>query len=919
MARKHRPKTAPQLATEAGGAAPPVWERDWFPAALLALLAGVYFSGVLAGKVVFGSDIGTDYHRTLAKLDYDRWIPVMGGFPEYENLRWRYFPLNALANLASSLYNSVSSEPWYPLYQRLIAWRYLLMTFVAGWGMSLYLRQVGTSRWPAFWGGLAYLSAPTFLAFPYAGHYAKMTVIALFPLMCLSAERILQRKTEVPRWEAVGWVALIGLGLLASISYAAWAVRAAFLALLLGAGILAYRRPSIVGSATWGLVYPAALSALIALGAFSPQLQVLYYALAGVGFCFLWRLCELYQAERNTAQALRRTGLFAAAVVLGLGLGAEGLVPSSSYARNESKRAGTQDATGAGRSAAEQLEFARSWSLHPEEAGSLVVPEFGGFYDPQHQENYYWGRNALKLNSEYFGALVLLLAILAVTQMRRSRWALGMGVLFTLSLAYALGGHTPVHWVFYHLMPGAKVLRTPGVVAFLFAFAACCLAARGLDHVLGGSSDPVLQKRVLVTGGVLAGLALLVALAPQAATNAWISLVYNDIGPQKRELLAGGFGWLARGGLFVSLVVAAGTLLLYLRLRQQLGTGLLVLGLSGLALFDTWRIDRLFLRYEDPAQHADIRSENPRTIEFMKRDGRPFRVFPVPGYDFLDQPGYHLYGKPNRPEQSFASVDYPTITSVTGFHDLPLRRYDRILREISPVSNLFEAKYYQRQQIPYTEQALVDAVHPLLDLVNARYLASPKQLKLELAGITEVYAAENLRVYENPSALPWFYLVSSCQVIQGEEALVEALKGGQVDLRQNALLEEEPPAGLDASTGAGDGSDSVEQLEYNLPAGRILLQSRASGPRLLVVSENYHPYWGARVDGQDAKVFRANYLWQAVYVPAGEHQVELLYTSPVVTWSRRASLLSLLAVLGIAGWTVWRSRGHAAGDRAGPG
>ena len=49
------------------------------------------------------------------------------------------------------------------------------------------------------------------------------------------------------------------------------------------------------------------------------------------------------------------------------------------YTRAESKRA-TGDEVG-GKTAEEQLASAQSWSLHPEEVASLVVPEFGGYDD----------------------------------------------------------------------------------------------------------------------------------------------------------------------------------------------------------------------------------------------------------------------------------------------------------------------------------------------------------------------------------------------------------------------------------------------------------------------------------------------------------------------------------------------------------
>ena len=60
----------------------------------------------------------------------------------------------------------------------------------------------------------------------------------------------------------------------------------------------------------------------------------------------------------------------------------------------------------------------------PEEAASLVVPEFSGI-----NENY-WGRNSFKLNSEYPGLSILFLGLFGLCAFRRkpgsgsgARWA----------------------------------------------------------------------------------------------------------------------------------------------------------------------------------------------------------------------------------------------------------------------------------------------------------------------------------------------------------------------------------------------------------------------------------------------------------------------------------------------------------------
>ena len=80
----------------------------------------------------------------------------------------------------------------------------------------------------------------------------------------------------------------------------------------------------------------------------------------------------------------------------------------------------------------------------------------------------------------------------------------------------------------------------------------------------------------------------------------------------------------------------------------------------------------------------------------------------------------------------------------------------------------------------------------------------------------------------------------------------------------------------------------------------IRLRTHSAGPRVLVISENYHTNWSVAVDGQAAEMLRANYVWKGVAVPAGSHEVEFRYFSRSLAWSRAATFLSLLLVAGIA-------------------
>ena len=236
----------------------------WAVPAILALLTLLYFYDFpLSGQVIYGSDTGTDFHRgeepfaeKLATYGPGVWKPTLGGYPASEEIRPDYFPASLLKLFTT--------------HQRHLGWRFMLTVFFAGWGMYRYLRVLDLARWPCLWGGVAFMFAPTFLSFTFAGHYAKMAVIALLPWMYLCLHRGMQ-EGKLSRF--------LGLAL------------------------------------------------LIGLGVYTPHVQMLQYALIAVGLYFLFQLYLLYRERREKRVLLARTGLFALAVALGVGIGSEGLFP----------------------------------------------------------------------------------------------------------------------------------------------------------------------------------------------------------------------------------------------------------------------------------------------------------------------------------------------------------------------------------------------------------------------------------------------------------------------------------------------------------------------------------------------------------------------------------------------------------------
>ena len=79
----------------------------------------------------------------------------------------------------------------------------------------------------------------------------------------------------------------------------------------------------------------------------------------------------------------------------------------------------------------------------------------------------------------------------------------------------------------------------------------------------------------------------------------------------------------------------------------------------------------------------------------------------------------------------------------------------------------------------------------------------------------------------------------------------------------------------------------------------VSIQPEAPVASLAVIAQAYYPAWKAYVDGQPARIWRANYAFQAVEVPAGQHQVLLFYEDKRFLIGAALSGLALLACLGL--------------------
>jgi len=551
-----------------------------------------------------------------------------------------------------------------------------------------------------------------------------------------------------------------------------------------------------------GLLFALVVGLLI----LTAHLQLAFFACGAFGFLFIWEGVSAWKRGEKR-RVVRAALLFAGAALLGAALGAVQTYPAYRYTSRFSPRAGGVT-----------YEFATSWSIHWEEAVSLVVPEFGHYLDD------YWGKNPFKLNCESPGFVAMLLVAAGLFLLRRDRGLLFWYIVLLASFIYALGAETPFFRIIYHLVP--KFFRAPSTILFLFSFAASWIAVRVLDAYWQGRDLRRIRIGFAAAGALLLLLLLFVS-SGEGFFRAWSSVFHKNISAENLRTAvrnipnaqAGILASLLIGGLFIAVAEGARKKRWALEWTAA-ATVLLVFAANA-------RTSRDFVKavpLEDYVREDAL-------IRRMKSDPEVFRA---------------LSTIPNLHDNYFSIFG---IEGARGFFDNRIRWYD----EVSSPENL---------QSPN-----------VLNLLNVKYIVSGAGLR-HPSFVQETTEGERA-LYRNLQVLPRAFLAESFEIVDRSRMIVR-MKDPDFAPRRTILLEEDPGFAPDSGESGGEPPPAV-WIAYT--PNRLRLRVTAARPSLLFVANPWLPYWRARVDGSEARLLRAHYAFQAIPVPAGEREVTLEFHS----------------------------------------
>jgi uncharacterized membrane protein YfhO len=89
---------------------------------------------------------------------------------------------------------------------------------------------------------------------------------------------------------------------------------------------------------------------------------------------------------------------------------------------------------------------------------------------------------------------------------------------------------------------------------------------------------------------------------------------------------------------------------------------------------------------------------------------------------------------------------------------------------------------------------------------------------------------------------------------------------------------------------------------------RVVISANLAADGYLVLTDAHYPGWRALTDGLETPIYRADLLFRAVYLPAGQHRVEFIYDPLSFKLGAAISLVALLGLVAGAAAVAGRRR-----------
>ena len=744
-------------------------------------------------------------------------------------------------------YDSTKSLQWVQKAYQLFLPDYVCLTFMLMLGFYILLRVFGIPVWLAGLGGIMWAFSSYFFILISAGHIWKFITLAYVP------------------------PTIAGI-------------------------VLAYR-----GKLLWGGILTALF---VALQITSNHVQMSYYFFFVILF-FVGAYFEKAWRTKTLPQFFKASAVLIVAALVGIAANVSNLYHTYAYSketmRGKSELVQTGDAAKQTSSGLDR-DYITQWSYGIDETLTLLVPNFKGGAsaalsqsetamskaNPMYSSLYgsltqYFGTQPMTSGPVYVGAFVLFLFVLGCFIVKGPlKWALIGATFFSIVLSWGKN-FMPLTDFFIDYVPLYNKFRAVSSILVIAEFTIPLLAIFALKRLLEEPEILKQEKKPLGISLLLtAGVALLLAVAPGSIGSGYVpaqeaqmlqnavnqqmipanelSGILANLGEMRAELVSS-------DALRSFIIIGIGCSLLWLYASGKLRSSLTIAGITILCLADMWGVNKRYLNDAQFVPHS-IRTETftkTNTDELILQDtSLDYRVlnFATSTFDDNNTSYWHK--------------------SVGGYHPAKLRRYQEMIEHhISPEMQAA----YKAIATAGGEMDSVDAnKFRVLNMLNTKYFIFPAGQHRQTVPILNPHAYGNA----------WF--VNKVQYVNNANEEIDALDSiiptetAVVDARFKDVLK-------GATESYKDSLSSIRLTSY--APNRLTYETNNAQDGIAVFSEIYYPDgWHVTIDGQPAELARADYILRTMYVPAGQHTIEMRFdpTSLHVTEGIAYGALALLVI-----------------------
>lgn len=744
-------------------------------------------------------------------------------------------------------YDSTKSLQWVQKAYQLFLPDYVCLTFMLMLGFYILLRVFGIPVWLAGLGGIMWAFSSYFFILISAGHIWKFITLAYVP------------------------PTIAGI-------------------------VLAYR-----GKLLWGGILTALF---VALQITSNHVQMSYYFFFVILF-FVGAYFEKAWRTKTLPQFFKASAVLIVAALVGIAANVSNLYHTYAYSketmRGKSELVQTGDAAKQTSSGLD-CDYITQWSYGIDETLTLLVPNFKGGAsaalsqsetamskaNPMYSSLYgsltqYFGTQPMTSGPVYVGAFVLFLFVLGCFIVKGPlKWALIGATFFSIVLSWGKN-FMPLTDFFIDYVPLYNKFRAVSSILVIAEFTIPLLAIFALKRLLEEPEILKQEKKPLGISLLLtAGIALLLAVAPGSIGSGYVpaqeaqmlqnavnqqmipanelSGILANLGEMRAELVSS-------DALRSFIIIGIGCSLLWLYASGKLRSSLTIAGITILCLADMWGVNKRYLNDAQFVPHS-IRTETftkTNTDELILQDtSLDYRVlnFATSTFDDNNTSYWHK--------------------SVGGYHPAKLRRYQEMIEHhISPEMQAA----YKAIATAGGEMDSVDAnKFRILNMLNTKYFIFPAGQQRQTVPILNPHAYGNA----------WF--VNKVQYVNNANEEIDALDS--IIPTETAVVDARFKDVLKGTTESYKDSLSSIRLTSYTP-NRLTYETNNAQDGIAVFSEIYYPDgWHVTIDGQPAELARADYILRTMYVPAGQHTIEMRFdpTSLHVTEGIAYGALALLVI-----------------------